>query len=74
MGREVDGAAPFDPVCLPRPAAEHDFDLALPPEAKLTVGTERELERLRLEAKILRENLLEEAAACRLFERIQAIG
>jgi tetratricopeptide (TPR) repeat protein len=39
-------------------------------EAKLTLGTERELERLRLEAKILRENLLEEVAACRLYERI----
>ncbi|HWO10803.1 MAG TPA: hypothetical protein VNN80_15020, partial [Polyangiaceae bacterium] len=39
-------------------------------EAKLTFGTERELERLRLEAKILRESLLEEEAAGRLYERI----
>ncbi|HTV24643.1 MAG TPA: hypothetical protein VMG12_38390, partial [Polyangiaceae bacterium] len=43
-------------------------------EATLANGSERELERLRLEAKILRENLLEETAACRLFERILAIS
>jgi golgin subfamily B member 1 len=43
-------------------------------EAKLTNGSDRELERLRLQAKILRENLLEEAAACRLFERILEIA
>jgi tetratricopeptide (TPR) repeat protein len=43
-------------------------------EAKLTNGSDRELERLRLEAKILRENLLEEGAACRLFERILQIA
>src|SRR5688572_25301824 len=42
-------------------------------EARLALGSERELERLRLEAKILRENLLEEGAACRLFERILEI-
>jgi tetratricopeptide (TPR) repeat protein len=43
-------------------------------EAKLTNGSDRELERLRLEAKILRENLLEEGAARRLFERILEIA
>ena len=43
-------------------------------EATLANGSERELERLRLEAKILRENLLEETAACRLFERILSIS
>ncbi len=43
-------------------------------EARLTLGSDRELDRLRLEAKILRENLLEEGAACRLFERILEIA
>lgn len=42
-------------------------------EVRLTLGSDRELERLRLEAKVLRENLLEEGAACRLFERILEI-
>ncbi|HVZ35127.1 MAG TPA: hypothetical protein VG963_22025, partial [Polyangiaceae bacterium] len=39
-------------------------------EVRLTLGSERELERLRLEAKVLRENLLDESGARRLFERI----
>jgi tetratricopeptide (TPR) repeat protein len=39
-------------------------------EARLSQGTAREAERLRQEAKVLRENLLEEAAAVRLYERI----
>src|SRR5688500_20339728 len=43
-------------------------------EARLTLGSDREIERLRLEAKVLRENLLEENAACRLFERILEIA
>src|SRR3954471_8073551 len=43
-------------------------------EAKLTAGTERELERLRLEAKVLRENLLQESEAVQLFQRILEIA
>src|SRR4051794_2797517 len=39
-------------------------------EVRLSTGSERELERLRLEAKVLRENLLDESGARRLFERI----
>jgi tetratricopeptide (TPR) repeat protein len=39
-------------------------------EVQLSSGSERELERLRLEAKVLRDNLLDEGRACRLFERI----
>jgi len=39
-------------------------------EVRLSSGSERELERLRLEAKVLRDNLLDEGRACRLFERI----
>jgi tetratricopeptide (TPR) repeat protein len=39
-------------------------------EARLSQGTAREAERLRQEAKVLRENLLEEGAAVRLYERI----
>ncbi len=39
-------------------------------EARLALGSPREVDRLRQEARVLRENLLEEGAACRLFERI----
>src|SRR5688572_8791331 len=39
-------------------------------EVRLSAGSERELERLRLEAKVLRVNLMDEGSACRLFERI----
>ncbi|MEY2933939.1 MAG: hypothetical protein RL033_4688, partial [Pseudomonadota bacterium] len=39
-------------------------------EVRLAAGSERELERLRLEAKVLRDNLLDEESASRLFQRI----